>query len=278
MDNNYFLKNRISIIILSLLSLISNAQSYSTFESGTLEGWTNSDESITNLSIQQIGAEGSALSLIKECDGSNSVAGEMAVFSGPDFSGNWYDEGEVLLYSMRNPNPFDLYVRTGFRDSNDNVIVLTEPSIIPAFSNSWQTILQQIDPQNYTVVQGTVNALDVLINVQKLFFIHNQELSIMGAFESGTFELDQIDAAVLSIEVHQNDIFVIYPNPASDIITIYSDLHQVESVIIRDAMGKIVLRIEQDFNNIDISYLSVGIYIIQVSSEYKSQIIKLVRS
>jgi len=82
---------------------------------------------------------------------------------------------------------------------------------------------------------------------------------------NSTFVETQIacDALSLNEEIINQSIFL-YPNPANDIIAIHSD-STISSIVFYDILGKIVRR--HFTNEIDISALSKGIYLIQITTD-----------
>mgnify|MGYP000045589080 CR=1 FL=1 len=272
MKNCIYFKSSTIILVFTLLSFNSFSQDAS-FENGTLQGWTNSDESTTNLFVQNTGgAWGSTSFMIKECDGSNSVAGEMTVRYSSTILSNWSMSSPI--FSIRNTNSFDLFLRVGYEDNQNNMVVSNQPIIIPAFSDSWEEISLG---GNLTVVQGNASVTDVISNVENLYILHNPDLSPTGAYENGTLEIDEIYIVTLGIDDLENDSFVIFPNPGTDIISVQSKKDKVDSIVIKDMTGKIILKINYNFNNIDVSSLLTGLYLIEVKSKDKSQTIKLIK-
>lgn len=71
--------------------------------------------------------------------------------------------------------------------------------------------------------------------------------------------------------------FVVYPNPASDELTIKSNGDVISSISIVDVVGK-VLFAESDLNseikNIDISSFSAGIYFVNINNNLTKKVIK----
>ena len=68
-------------------------------------------------------------------------------------------------------------------------------------------------------------------------------------------------------DIHAND-FNLYPNPSNGIVTIeFKDLHSVNNFAILDITGKVILnkKIYSNKETFDLSFLSKGIYIIQIS-------------
>jgi hypothetical protein len=61
----------------------------------------------------------------------------------------------------------------------------------------------------------------------------------------------------------------IYPNPAYDRLNFNVGKEIIESITVRDNLGRIVISIKENINEIDISNLSLGIYNIIINTENK---------
>jgi hypothetical protein len=89
-----------------------------------------------------------------------------------------------------------------------------------------------------------------------------------------------IDKNVLSAEEYklENQNLSIYPNPAKDKISIYSD-STVEKVLVYNIFGKLVYKSSKDSKNltVDISNFSKGIYLVKVFSGGFSKTKKIVK-
>ncbi len=83
----------------------------------------------------------------------------------------------------------------------------------------------------------------------------------------------------LSVDDNQINLFSVYPNPVKDVLKIKTDL-SIDSVKILNQLGQNVLAIDGNkiFNNeIDLSSLSSGLYFMNISSDEKSQTIKVIK-
>jgi len=84
-----------------------------------------------------------------------------------------------------------------------------------------------------------------------------------GAFQSEERKSFKADGSALNISNHQNtNSFSVFPNPVKDILTINGNFISVD---IFDIYGKIVL--SSDSNNINVSSLANGIYLLNINSK-----------
>ncbi len=68
-------------------------------------------------------------------------------------------------------------------------------------------------------------------------------------------------------ETDLNDFFV-HPNPVKDILRIENNSNsEVTSIKIYDLLGRLVLSVKEDFNQIDVSYLKSGVLLITIETE-----------
>ena len=89
---------------------------------------------------------------------------------------------------------------------------------------------------------------------------------VCGNFQSGETEDYCVNVTTeLSIIENNRHTFVLYPNPSTGQINIVTDLNELVSVKIFDAIGKEIFQIAINSNNqiIDLSHLSDGLYIVQ---------------
>ncbi len=80
-------------------------------------------------------------------------------------------------------------------------------------------------------------------------------------------ELNPVDnAGTLSAAIFDLDAFSIYPNPANDVVQIVSSL-EINKVEMYNVLGKkVTAYFNQHNNNVDISSLSKGIYVLKITS------------
>jgi hypothetical protein len=77
-----------------------------------------------------------------------------------------------------------------------------------------------------------------------------------------------------SQEVNSLNDFKIYPNPSSDYLNFN---HKIEYVKIFDIQGKLVLNRKINSNNLNVSELKNGVYIVEVFSENKKSSQKFIK-
>ncbi len=107
--------------------------------------------------------------------------------------------------------------------------------------------------------------------------------SLYPYFESGNILLSDreglfiVKESILSINDNFQSEFAIYPNPATNSITINSQFEPVSSISIYDIGGKLLFN-ETNLNStnktVDISMLSNGIYFIQMNNKLTKKLIK----
>jgi len=85
------------------------------------------------------------------------------------------------------------------------------------------------------------------------------------------------DDTLSIIENQSSSDIKIYPNPVRQLLHIKSSLSQIQSITINSIKGETVLKTDSDFSSgIDISFLSPGLYVIQVKSLTGNHIQKLI--
>ncbi len=68
----------------------------------------------------------------------------------------------------------------------------------------------------------------------------------------------------------ESHTFSIFPNPASDFITLHLDpIEEKVTIILRNLLGEIVLKTQQQ-TNLDVSFLPRGIYIVQITDVHQN--------
>ena len=71
---------------------------------------------------------------------------------------------------------------------------------------------------------------------------------------------------------------ILYPNPVSDQLFISSENTIIENITVYSLTGKIVLDLENETNSIDVSALTNGVYIIELSTAKGKSINKFVKN
>ncbi|MBL4662324.1 MAG: choice-of-anchor B family protein [Flavobacteriaceae bacterium] len=123
-----------------------------------------------------------------------------------------------------------------------------------------------------TYTQNNDASYEGVWNVYPFFASGN----IMINDRSGGFFL--VRSSQLNInDFNANSSFAVYPNPASDKLTIKTNDNQIESILIVDVVGKVLYSEEAlrtTHKNIDISSFSEGIYFVSVNNRITKKIIK----
>jgi hypothetical protein len=146
---------------------------------------------------------------------------------------------------------------------------------------------QQIDLVSFDVSNSpTVGVMTFLLNSDPIvmgaggvldsFFNANIDGTTTQDYYSGvTTGFESIDFSTLAAvddELLSNASITVYPNPATDIISIESNI-EIKTVEIFDVLGKRVLTSTQT-QDINISHLQTGIYIVKANTENNDSITK----
>lgn len=101
----------------------------------------------------------------------------------------------------------------------------------------------------------------------------------LGNITSATFSFTTEADPALSVDDNQIKLFSVFPNPFKDVITIDTNL-TIESLTIDNQIGQRVMGIKQSDiinNEVNLSKLSTGLYFMNVSSQDKTQSIKIIK-
>jgi hypothetical protein len=287
----YFIKKiramkYIYILFLLLAGHFTYAQGDDDYEDGSLEDWTNTDLTetmLTNEAHVDPPYPGDLLFLQKECDGTNTAVGEMAIINNSEewtgtYPTGFFDAFVWIEMLIKNDNDFDLHLRLGYRGGSDNTkIVSNEATIIPAFSDWTHYDLYATD---FTVIEGTNTWEEVFEDSHEAKIIHNEATSYDGEIVSGTLKISsQFSVYLLSNDEQSNSKFTLYPNPAKDLIHLRTPNIEEGRVVLIDLLGKKVM--DEHFSSItsqiDISELKSGIYMVRIETEDMSITRKIVK-
>jgi len=89
----------------------------------------------------------------------------------------------------------------------------------------------------------------------------------------------QLNNGVLDVDTQQKAIFSIFPNPATSVFNIASDaMINIQSIHIYDMLGQKIQTVKPEaLENIDVSKLNTGTYIIEIISEKGREVKKIVK-
>ncbi len=82
---------------------------------------------------------------------------------------------------------------------------------------------------------------------------------------------------LLSVEDRLEEIFIIHPNPVSDILYFSSEGISIENLSVYAISGQQMMSQSGNTNSIDVSALSEGIYFLEIRSENRRQILKFIK-
>ncbi|HPF11279.1 MAG TPA: T9SS type A sorting domain-containing protein [Flavobacteriaceae bacterium] len=262
---------------------------YNGFEEGELEGWTNSDGTTNQLSV-----EGTSFNYLqKVADGSNTAMGHLSIVNAsPEYwAGDYFYtpfDTQALRtiddINVKNPNNFDLYLRYGFTGANGYTVVTTNPIVVPS-QTDWEiyTNFYGIDEGsnvllNLTVLNDTSGMPweEVMQHVYELFqdvveikIFHNPNISYEGLAVEGLLQIESI----ISWELLSNASFsipqaTIYPNPVYDAFQVNSNTI-IKSILFYNAQGAKIreYKLNATRGEFDISSLVSGVYMLEITFE-----------
>ena len=108
------------------------------------------------------------------------------------------------------------------------------------------------------------------------FYVFNDVLLFSANNGTNGFELFKLERAALSVDdnlISNNNQIDVYPNPSTSIVTIKAEILKIESIKIFSMLGKEVMQPKVKNNQVDISNLPKGIYLLQIQSD-KTKITK----
>jgi len=127
------------------------------------------------------------------------------------------------------------------------------------------------NPSNYTVC---IEVDDPVAATNKVFPYNNWQI-----FNDSYVNYYFDDICTLSMEKFVKDNFKIYPNPATTYISIEqktTDGVTLQSVQILDSSGKWIKSVKDNFNQIDVSNLSKGMYLFVIQTDKGNKTEKIV--
>ncbi len=272
---------------------------YSDFEDGTLQGWTNTDGTLTHIAVEETPPY---LFLQKVSDGTNTAIGEMAIINSDEnyWAGNYFYEviDTDVLHTVddiviKNDNNFDLHLRYGFKGANDYIVVTTNPIIVPALSD-WEIYNQSYYLEspllyNLSVINDTsgMSVFEVFEKVHELFLdvvefkiFHNENIFYEGEFLTGTLQIESIMSyTLLANESQDISEFVFYPNPVNDIMKIKLPNTDYSEVKIYNLLGEEIrsYSFSERTNNINLSELNSGVYMAKIKTGNKTVTKKIIK-
>lgn len=134
-------------------------------------------------------------------------------------------------------------------------------------------------PATYdTVDLGDITNADVAVANGKVFVVWEDDNSGTVKYRSGSFTPDTVAIMPNSINEIQETWVTVYPNPATDALNIIAPSNEKISASIFNTLGEKIYTTESLTNNqIPITSLTKGIYVVQLSTMGKSHVAKFVK-
>jgi len=111
------------------------------------------------------------------------------------------------------------------------------------------------------VFNFTLDATWVPSNCEITYFIQDDDTKEI--LQGNKISLDELSSLAVGDEISLETTAIIYPNPANDVLSIYSNTNKpIKNIEIFDAMGKSIFALESYESALDLSELSKGVYMI----------------
>jgi hypothetical protein len=270
------MKKQLLFFIALSVSLFSSAQIsvgfVNDFEDGTTQGWSNGGSSPnppTNVTTG--GPEGIDDNYLEEISAGGGGAGsKMVIFnSNLEWTGNYTESGTLGIgFDLRNPSNEDLKIRIAFEGAGDNTQIASSSSINLPAQSDWRIAFLSTDPEDFVVVNGGSSTIEeVLQDVNEIRILHNPIPDFNGASIDATLHIDNINTSlVLDVEENFSVTTSIFPTLTTKFIYIQSEF-LITQFQVYDIQGRIVLSSNQANDQINVTSLSAGNYIIKLISE-----------
>jgi hypothetical protein len=160
---------------------------------------------------------------------------------------------------------------------NSDIFVVIAYDIDNAVSSMWiNPVANGTQPATPYVTNETVTATRTDLTMVRLNLDSNAKTAtiVMDEIRIGNNWIDVVPST-LGVSSNNLDTVTIYPNPAKNFIQINTDVSEINAASIFTLEGKQVLTVTNT-NQIDISNLTSGIYLVKIKGEKSETIKKLV--
>lgn len=281
------MKKIFSLVIALSVCAVSNAQIeagfLNDFEDGTTQGWSNGGSSPNPpTNVPDGGPGGAGDGFLEEISGGGAGPGSrMIIFNGnPEWLGDYSNAVVVALdFDAKVPTNDDLLLRVAMEGgSDDTAISSTIPVTIPGQS-SWSGYTISLLPSDFTIVSGSNTVEEVLQDVVDVRILHSTDPSYIGESIEATLHLDNI-TAIGSFGINDALInsFKTSPNPVQNELHLRAEIH-IDTYIIYNLLGAKVGQgtVSNSEKTIDVSALTTGTYLIEVTSQGQSSSQKFIK-
>ncbi len=191
------------------------------------------------------------------------------------YEGNLFTGSTIYLtYNLVNLGINDICSYVYFYNINGLSIVngITTNGVWNNQLKSWQSILSQVNQSNSLQLECVINDIPII--------------SITGLTDSDIpFDISYINNTCSTLfnnlattNNQYKDAITVSPNPVDDILNISISDKNIKSMVLFDIFGKKIMEISNEFNQIDVSNLQIGLYLLKAETESgESQIFKVLK-
>jgi len=201
-------------------------------------------------------------------NGLDTIAASTSFFSPQDTANRWLITPPISTGAFGNYFSWEAKSHDASYPDDYLVLISNTNNQIESFTDTIGFVIQENFEWTYREVDLSDQGYDnqtvyiAFVNVTyDGFKLYIDDLEMRSEDVTGAFDVNKSD-------------FVLYPNPANDIITISSDL-DIESIEILTSSGQVVL--SSNTNSVDVNSLTTGIYYAKVSSSEAISVIKFIK-
>ncbi len=269
------MKTTLLLIFLMLTGVVGLSQVIANqiddFEDGTVQSWSEGGGSTTSpnppVNITTGGPTGVNDNFLRNVSsGSFGAGSKMVMFNKNQWTGNYIAQNIVAIKFKAKVSTTSLSLRIAFDGSGGRIC--TTNAVPLNVGSAWVDVVIPIGSSNFTLVGGT-NILQTLQNVSTMRILSSASPSWEGDAVAATLDIDVIEASTtLSLETFKKHELVLYPNPAKTSIQLnFPNSLKINNVEIFNVLGKRIYSSNIFKNNIEVSNLNQGIYVVKIASE-----------
>jgi len=201
-------------------------------------------------------------------NGLDTVAASTSFFSPQDTASRWLITPPISTGAFGNYFSWEAKSHDASYPDDYLVLISTTTNQIASFTDTIGYIIQENFEWTHREVNLTQQGYD-----NQTVYIAFVNVTYDG-FKLYIDDLEMRSQDVTGLSIVDPSEFMLYPNPANDIISISSDL-VIESIEILTSSGQIVL--SSNTNSVDVNSLTAGIYYAKVSSSDATSVIKFIK-
>jgi hypothetical protein len=255
----------------------------SDFEDGTIQGWSNGNNSPNPpTNIPTGGPTGANDNFLEEISAGGSGAGSKLIIQNDnaEWTGDYAGAGVFQIsFLAKNPGANDLFIRIALQGGSDNTRIATTNGIsLPTTQTDWDIFFLPVTANDFTLVGGTNTIQEVLSDVSEIRILSNENIDFNGQAIAGTLHIDNITADGVAGTADVSKLTVrLFPNPTEGDLFVTGN-QAVESYRIFSALGEEVARgsIGAD-RKIATGRLKAGVYVAKLGSESSATVVKFIK-